>query len=376
MTPVNITREMVANNPNYQFAVTSDKFLEGLVDDYSWTNPFLKFRSTMLDTPKYEVSCLSKLREMGQPCTLTAQKYRGCLLGLAIGDALGASNEFKTRGTFEPIRSIVGGGPFNLKPGVWTDDTSMGYALGQSLLHCGGCDPKDQMNKYLAWYHHGSFSPTKECFDIGNTVLEALSAYEHTGNPIAGKTDSQSAGNGSLMRIAPIPLYYANDPKKAIEMAALSSRTTHQAPEAVDSCRYYTGLIMGAMNGASKTDLLKNYEPLPNAFEQPLSPKVQEIREGDFIHKPLDEIGSTGYVITSMEAALWAFHNTDSFQEGALVCANMGGDSDTIAAIYGTLAGAYYGEQGLPPEWVGKIDHYKVFYKQAHDLLKSRPPKP
>ena len=156
--------------------------------------------------------------------TVIRDRFRGCLLGLAVGDALGTTLEFKHPGSFEPINDIVGGGPFHLEPGEWTDDTSMALCLATSLLECDGFDPTDQMQRYVRWWREGYLSSTGECFDIGNTVRAALSRFIENDDPFAGSTDPMSAGNGSLMRLAPVPMYYASNAAQAIDMAADSSR--------------------------------------------------------------------------------------------------------------------------------------------------------
>jgi ADP-ribosylglycohydrolase len=135
-------------------------------------------------------------------------RYHGALLGLAAGDALGTTLEFKSPGTFRPLTDMVGGGPFNLQPGQWTDDTSMALCLGESLVRCQGFDPKDQMERYCRWWQDGQLSCTGRCFDIGITVSAALSKYTETDDPFSGSVDPHTAGNGSLMRLAPIPLAY------------------------------------------------------------------------------------------------------------------------------------------------------------------------
>ncbi len=157
----------------------------------------------------------------------TISRYRGSLLGLAVGDALGTTLEFKSPGTFLPITDMVGGGPFNLEPGEWTDDTSMALCLAESLIEKEKFDPIDQMQRYLKWYRDGHLSSNGKCFDIGMTVGNALRKFEKTKDPYSGSEDPNSAGNGSLMRLAPIPLVYANDEIVAMEKAVESSRTTH-----------------------------------------------------------------------------------------------------------------------------------------------------
>ena len=152
-------------------------------------------------------------------------RYQGCLLGLAVGDALGTTVEFKPPGSFTPLADIVGGGPFGLEPGEWTDDTSMALCLAESLIEKNGFDPHDQMERYCKWYREGYMSSNGKCFDIGNTVRTALEIFEETGDHISGPTDSRSAGNGSIMRLAPVPLLFANFPEKAIQLSGESSIT-------------------------------------------------------------------------------------------------------------------------------------------------------
>lgn len=130
-------------------------------------------------------------------------RAQGALVGLAAGDALGTTNEFQPPGTFEPLVDMVGGGPFGLRAGQWTDDTSMALCLAESLLKCSGFDPYDQLRRYVRWYRQGHHSSTGGCFDIGNTVRGALHRFERTGDAWCGSTDPQTAGNGSLMRLAP-----------------------------------------------------------------------------------------------------------------------------------------------------------------------------
>ena len=121
-------------------------------------------------------------------------------MGLATGDAVGTTLEFKRPGSFEPLSDMVGGGPFDLRPGEWTDDTSMALCLAESLSECGGFDPADQMDRYVRWQRDGHLSSTGACFDIGATTLASLTRYRRTGDPLAGVADPHSAGNGSLMR--------------------------------------------------------------------------------------------------------------------------------------------------------------------------------
>ena len=287
--------------------------------------------------------------------TGTRNRFRGCLLGLATGDALGTTLEFKSPNTFERLEDMVGGGPFGLEPGQWTDDTSMALCLAESLIECGGFDAEDQMRRYVRWADEGYLSSNGRCFDIGITVSRALSGYRQTGNPFSGSTDPNSAGNGSLMRLAPVPMFFADDARVAIERSAESSRTTHGAVEAVDSCRYFAGLLVAALAGVDKTAILEpRYCPVAGIWDrEPLAPKVAAVADGSFKHRA--GIRGTGYVVQSLEAALWAFHATDTFRDGALEAVNLGEDADTTGAIYGQIAGAYYGAPGIPQEWRDRL---------------------
>ena len=285
--------------------------------------------------------------------TTMQSRYEGCLLGLAAGDALGTTLEFKVPGNFVPLTDMVGGGPFGLKKGQWTDDTSMALCLAESLVTCRAFNARDQMDRYIRWWKEGHLSSTGRCFDIGNTVYQALREYLDTREPFAGSTHPHTAGNGSLMRLAPIPLFFAANPEEAIRMSAESSRTTHGATTCLDACRYFGGLLVGAIQGVSKEELLSpRYAPVECLWERaPLCPEIDNIVGGSFQQKDPPAIVGSGYVVEALEAALWAFSRSSSFQEGALLAVNLGDDADTTGAIFGQLAGAYYGVAGIPQAW-------------------------
>lgn len=299
-----------------------------------------------------------------------ASRFRGALLGLAVGDALGTTLEFKPPGSFKPINSIVGGGPFHLEPGQWTDDTSMALCLAESLSERQEFDPLDQMERYLRWYRHGHLSSTGTCFDCGGTTRVALERFERTHEPFSGPTEAKTAGNGSLMRLAPVPLFFSSHPERALEKSGEGSRTTHGAAAAVDACRYYGGMIVGSVRGASKQDLLSaRYAPLLGYWqEHPLCPEIDNVAGGSFKERHPPEILGTGYVVNSLEAALWAFYRSSTFREGCLLAVNLGDDADTTGAIYGQLAGGYYGEQEIPAEWRAQISMRHVIETFADKL--------
>ena len=299
------------------------------------------------------------------------ERFRGALLGLAAGDALGTTLEFKKPGTFAPLLDMVGGGPFQLKPGQWTDDTSMALCLAESLIEKEDFDPVDQLERYLRWWKKGHLSSNGDCFDIGNTVREALEKFQATHEPYCGPAGVHSAGNGSLMRLAPVPLFFSDNPGEAIEKSGESSRTTHQARTAIDACRYFASLLCGALAGVDKESLLASrYSPIPGYWDShSLHAEIDEVASGSFVHRDPPAIRGVGFVVKSLEAALWAFHRSSSFEEGCLMAANLGDDADTTAAIYGQLAGAYYGEAGIPASWRKKLARVSEIENFADRLL-------
>lgn len=277
-------------------------------------------------------------------------RYRGCLLGLAVGDAIGTTVEFQPRGTFQPVTGMTGGGIFNLKPGQWTDDTSMALCLAESLVEKNGFDALDQMQRYLDWYENGTLSSTGKCFDIGSTTRQALERFKATGKPMSGSTHPSSAGNGSLMRLAPVAMFYAPSRAKAQTFAGRSSRTTHAAKECVDACTLFAGMLVSALAGQEKETLL--FESSISGIE---SEKIRAIAKGEYRNKPIQHIRGNGYVVDSLEAALWCFWTTDTFSDAVLQAANLGDDADTTAAICGQVAGAYYGQSSIPFPWLENL---------------------
>lgn len=281
---------------------------------------------------------------------MQTNRFRGCLAGLACGDATGTTVEFKRRGSFTPVTDMVGGGPFALEKGQWTDDTSMALCLAASLLEQHGFDAKDQMDRYCRWHQQGYMSSNGRCFDIGTTVSQALRVYQASGEPFCGSTDPYSAGNGSLMRLAPVPMYYANDPDKAILYAAQSSKTTHGATECIEACMLFAHMLIGALQGKSREAIL--FEPNNLTLSLTLStPKVRAIATGDYQNHRYEALTGSGYVIESLESALWCFLHSNSFEQAILLAVNIGNDADTTAAICGQIAGAFYGYQAIPESW-------------------------
>jgi ADP-ribosyl-[dinitrogen reductase] hydrolase len=284
-------------------------------------------------------------------------RYRGCLLGLAVGDAVGTTVEFKPRGTFHPVEDMVGGGAFELRPGQWTDDTSMALCLAASLVERNGFDPRDQMERYCRWESDGYMSSTGDCFDIGSTVRTALQRYRNTGEPLSGPLHADSAGNGCIMRLAPVALYFFPDQQAIVHYSGESSRTTHRTAECVAACRLLGELLGRALAGESKESVLRHSE---QPFES--VPRIAAISRGAYREKKESDIRGSGYVVESLEAALWCFHRTNDFASAILTAVNLGDDADTTGAVCGQIAGAYYGASGIPEHWRERV-------AQSHMIL-------
>jgi len=264
---------------------------------------------------------------------------------------------------------MVGGGPFRLKPGQWTDDTSMALCLAESLIERQVFDPKDQLERYVRWYRDGHLSSTGECFDIGNATASALHRFEKTGEPFSGSTDPYSAGNGSIMRLAPVPMFFYPNVDDAIHFAGESSRTTHGADECVAACRLFAYLISKALDGREKEEILLRRD---NVMLLELPEKLEPIACGFYGNKVEDEIRGSGYVVDSLEAALWCFLKTDTFHDAILRAVNLGDDADTTAAVCGQIAGAYYGKGGIPPEWLKRLAMVDLIRSMADKLHATR----
>lgn len=296
------------------------------------------------------------------------ERFRGTLLGLAVGDAVGTTAEFSSRGTFIPLTDMVGGGPFGLKPGQWTDDTSMALCLAASLLECNSFDAQDQMERYCRWAENGYLSCSSgPAFDIGGTVAAALQKYKDTGDPYAGSSDPYSAGNGCIMRLAPIPMFYFPHIDKAEEYSAKSSQTTHSARESIDACRLFGRMICRAISGQSREEIAFGDS---KTFQG--APAIVAIAQGSYLQKKEGDIKGSGYVVQSLEAAMWCFMKTDSYRKAILAAANLGDDADTTAAICGQVAGAYYGVSGIPSDWLDKLAMRKEITRIADRLYERQ----
>lgn len=296
-------------------------------------------------------------------------RKRGCLIGLAVGDALGAAVEFKSPGSFPLVTGYRAGGPHRLEPGEWTDDTSMALALADSMGSA-GWDLNDQAERYLVWMQTGEYSVNGTCFDIGIATRTALLRFAASRDArSSASTDRHSSGNGSIMRLAPVPIRYAELFPDHLDNLAMhaeeSSLPTHASEICLSACRYMTLVLAGLVHGLDrdvvldpKWEALKRLESLA-----PLAPEVAEIARGSFRDREPPEIVGSGYVVKSLEAALWALDRSDNFHDAVLAAVNLGDDADTTGAVCGQLAGAYWGETGIPEAWRSELARQDMLEK-------------
>lgn len=282
------------------------------------------------------------------PIDQARDRALGCLLGLAAGDAVGTAVEFKPRGSFPAVTDMVGGGPFNLPAGEWTDDTTMALCLADSLLEMESLDQRDLMERFRRWLESGENTVPGKCFDVGNTTRTAIERFVADGIPTAGVQAANTAGNGSLVRLAPLAIFSSRNAERAMELAVKQSRTTHAAQTCLDCCQLFVAQLIDALRGGDKEQVLRQRV-------MALCPAVLFISAGEWKTKMRDEISSSGYVVHTLEAALWSVWQTDNFKDAVLTAANLGDDADSVAAVAGQLAGALYGASAIPAEWLAKL---------------------
>lgn len=287
-------------------------------------------------------------------------------MGLAVGDALGAPYEFKMRGTFQAV-DMTGGGTFGNPPGTFTDDTSMALCLAASLIACGGFDGADIMGRFLSWLNDGYMSPTGRAFDIGNQTRNALERFRRSG---IGKPDlnSKDSGNGSIMRLAPVLLWYYPDPAAMMKYAVESSIITHPSQECRDACVLMSDIMFRILSGVTDKIELLTYTPMKYFGN---NSRIRDIARGGYMGRNIDGINSNGYVVNTLEAALWCFWSTVSFKDAIIAAVNLGSDTDTVAAVCGQIAGAYYGEAGIPVNWIRQLAWNDFIQRTAELLIQS-----
>ncbi|WP_205696855.1 ADP-ribosylglycohydrolase family protein [Conexibacter sp. SYSU D00693] len=298
------------------------------------------------------------------------ERFRGAMLGLAIGDALGAPLEGARRGSFSVVTGYTEGGAGALRRGEWTADTAMALCLADSLIATKGFDPDDQLARYARWLTDGERSTRDHAFGVGRTTRASIERFVQGERPVT-TPDDEGLGNGALMRLAPVVLAYARDRETAVRAAAMQARTTHGNPAAVDPCRYFAVMLHGALHGHGKRDMLEQPGPRHREIwhDEPLEPLTTEVAAGSFRDAKPEAVGSDGLAVNTLEVALWAVHSTDSFRGAVLAAANQGGDADTNAAVAGQLAGALYGEDGIPEEWRAEVFEAEELVRVADALF-------
>jgi ADP-ribosyl-[dinitrogen reductase] hydrolase len=281
-----------------------------------------------------------------------------------VGDALAAATQDRTPGNFAPILELVGGGPFALPAGAWSDDTAMALCLAESLLERGGFDARDQMQRYGRWQQHGHLSATGRALGITASTARALALAKWQRKLFSGSHDPNQLDPEPLSRVAPAVMFFYATPQVAVHQACEAARTTCQAPLVLECCRLFAALLCGALAGRSKSDI---FEPGADVLDlSRLRPGVAAL--GTAAREPRSN-GVGSRVDTALQAALWAFRTTDSFRAGALRAANLGGSSDVITAAYGALAGAHYGVGAIPAAWRAMLAHDDLIERFADRLL-------
>ena len=305
-------------------------------------------------------------------------RYRGLLLGLALGDALGAPAQHRRAGSFPPVGDLIGGGPYDLPRGAWTDDTALPLLLADSLLATGRFDARDFVQRCQRWQREGYLSSTGQCLGITATTARALAQAQWRGKPFAGSHDPARAEKEPLLRAGVAVAFALADPAEAIALAAEVARPTHQAPVALDACRYYAALLIGALQGEPKTRLLEpNYTPVPGLWERrPLKREVAAIAAGSWRteagvtgNQPGD--GGGGTALDGLVVTLRALARGTGYRDTVLPAVNLGEDADTNGALAGQLAGALYGARGLPPHWLGGLVAADLVTRSADRLLEA-----
>jgi ADP-ribosyl-[dinitrogen reductase] hydrolase len=278
-------------------------------------------------------------------------RFHGALLGLAVGDALAVPTQGLKPGTFEPVTGVAGGGTAGLPAGAWTDDTSMALCIAESLLECGGFDSRDQIERLARWHKEGYLTSTGDCAGITANTARALAAARWRRQAFAGSHDPKQLDPEVLPRVAAAALYAFGSVEEAMHLACESSRLTCQAPGALEACRLLAASVHGALEGQQKDAIVDSV--LSQAEPSATQGRIMAVLDKGGGRSP--RAGATAPDV--LAAAYWAFINTNSFQEGALQAANLGGSSDVVTATFGLLAGAHYGAQAIPGAWSKALMH-------------------
>jgi ADP-ribosylglycohydrolase len=294
------------------------------------------------------------------------ERFHGALVGLALGDALAAHTQFRKPGSFAPVGDLLGGGPFDVPRGAWTDDTAMALTLAESLLASNGFDARDQVSRYTRWQREGHNTATGQCVGISANVARALSMAHYKRQPFAGSHDPEQREKDPLSRVAPVVMYFFASGPTAIAQASEAARVTAQAPVVLDCVRLLAAMVHQALSGCEKPEILRPPRALWASANT--RPEVLALSDGITAKNAADITGG-GHVVQALEAATWAFHRSASFREGALLVANLGRDSDVAGAVFGQIAGAHYGVTSIPGIWRNSLIKRELVADTADQLL-------
>jgi ADP-ribosylglycohydrolase len=307
---------------------------------------------------------------------LMLNRIKAVMLGHAIGDALGVPVEFNSRERLEksPVVDMRGFGTYNVPAGTWSDDTSMSLCALASMSK-GNIDYDDIMRNFGKWCYDGEFTTDGVVFDIGNTCSCAIDNYFYGNKPVSrcGMANINSNGNGSLMRIHPFVLYaYYNNmnENEFVEMIDTASSLTHAHVCSVDGCVIYAYILRELLNVPIKSSVYKGIDYARSKVRS-ADRYYNRVFSGELETLDREDIKSTGYVVSSLEAAIWCLLTTDSYAECVLKAVNLGGDTDTIAAIAGSLAGALYGLDAIPANWVDKLRKKEYIEEMCNEVCEA-----
>jgi len=306
-------------------------------------------------------------------------QVRAGVIGHAIGDALGVPVEFSSRESLQkrPIRDMEGFGVHNVPAGTWSDDTSMEIALMQSLIDCGYVNYDDIMRNFGKWAYDDEFTATGRTFDIGGTCSAAISNYliGHKSPKNCGETGERSNGNGSLMRILPVAyICHAQNlsDEDTFRLTRDVSALTHAHEISVAGCYIYVNFIRHLLDGDDKTEA---YTKMQQHDYSMLSEETRyayrRLLTGNIAECKMDEISSSGYVLSSLEAATWCLLTTEGYAATVLKAVNLGKDTDTVGAITGSMAGIYYGIEDMPLSWLQTLQRCDYLMELCDDFAKT-----
>ena len=294
--------------------------------------------------PLFEPAALAAARSL-------RERFHGALLGLAAGDAVAVATQYGRPGRFVPVGDMLGGGPFDLPRGGWSDDTAMALCLAESLLECEGFDARDQMERYGRWQQEGYLSAAGQCVGITAATSRALAVSRWRRQAFSGSHDPHARDPEPLSRVTPIAMYFFADAEVAVEHAAEAARTTCQAPLVLEACRALATRVHAALRGESKASILAG------------------VRRRGRSADAGEDVATTETATGALAAALDVFGRTQNFRDAVLAAANLGGNSDVVGAAVGALAGAHYSAAAIPAPWRNGLMRRQLIEECADRLL-------